>query len=136
MKSVAFLHATRLRGKYAAIMYIVRPPHRMKQDPPRTRRVGRSEERLRVTLQLAFATGGFGVTRDISPSGVFFHTIEPMHVGDEVRFTVRFASHDGHRHWLLLCDARVLRVEAGGGMKGVAAHILDSRLRTGWDEAS
>jgi PilZ domain-containing protein len=110
-------------------MYFLRPPPRLQQEPFPGRRIQRCEERLRVTLQLVFDRGGFGVTRDISPSGVFFHTAEPMQVGDEVRFTVRFASHDGRQHWLLLCHAQILRVEAGDGMNGVAAHILDSRLR-------
>ena len=91
----------------------------------------RSEERLRVTLHVVFDKGGFGITRDISPSGVFFHTAETMHVGDQVRFKVRFASHDGQQHWLLLCDARILRVEAVDGTNGVAAQILDSSLRKG-----
>jgi PilZ domain-containing protein len=117
--------------RYAASMYFVRPPLRTRDTPFPGRRIARCEERLRVTLQLVFDRGGFGVTRDISPSGVFFHTAESMHVGDEVRFTVRFASHDGRQHWLLLCDAQILRVEAGDGMNGVAAHILDSRLRKG-----
>jgi PilZ domain len=90
----------------------------------------RVEERVQATLQLMLPTGASGLTRDISPSGIFFWTEHPLEQGDPVRFSVRFHDTQMKRRWTLHCSARVLRVEQEAGQCGVAARILESRLET------
>ena len=90
----------------------------------------RLEERLKATLQLELNSGNTGLTRDISPSGVFFWSARPFDAGEPLNFSVHFDDQQAHRHWTLHCRAQVLRVENSSAQWGVAARILDSRLDT------
>lgn len=90
----------------------------------------RLEERLKATLNLELESGSKGLTRDISPGGVFFWSMRPFNAGDPVDFSVHFDDRQADRHWTLHCKAEVLRVENGSARWGVAARILDTRLDT------
>lgn len=107
----------------------------IRQGPPKQERwpsahPRRLEERVQATLQLVLRDGSAGMTRDISPSGIYFWSAEVLGEGDAVRFTVRFQDPYMKRRWTLYCNGRVLRVERVDGRCGVAARILDSKLET------
>ena len=67
-----------------------------------------------------------GVTRDISPSGIFFETDAEMTQGSPIHFSLEFENPSGKL--LLECSGEIVRVERAGGKVGVAAKILESRL--------
>lgn len=107
----------------------------VKQGPSRQEstpatRPRRLEERVHATLQVVLGSGAPGVTRDISPSGIYFWSRELFREGDSVHFSVRFQDPRMKRRWTLQCVARVLRVEMLEAECGVAARILDSKLET------
>ena len=85
---------------------------------------------MHTKLQLVLRSGATGLTRDISPSGIFFWSAEPFEQGDPLRFCVRFNDAQVKRRWTLQCSARVLRVESADGQCGVAARIVESKLDT------
>ena len=67
-----------------------------------------------------------GITRDVSPSGIFFETGEEMTPGAPIRFALSFDNPAGNL--LLHCAAEVVRVERSDGKVGVAAKIIESRM--------
>src|SRR5437867_13259549 len=72
---------------------------------------------------------GQGVTRDISPAGVYFETDQPHASGAPIRFTL-VLEHTGPAPLRLACVGEVVRVEPRGAAFGVAAAIISHRI--GW----
>jgi hypothetical protein len=66
--------------------------------------------------------GDQGVSHNISTSGIYFETDVPHELGALVNFTVEFQLY-GQRH-RLLCEGKVVRVQAQGTRIGVAARLL------------
>src|SRR5881394_570714 len=92
----------------------------MATEPRQSQRVG-----AEVTVRLQNSASG--VTRDISPSGVFFVVGEKLESGQVIRFTLEFEDPaGGPLH--LNCVGKVVRVEEAGGKRGVAVMITESVL--------
>jgi len=66
--------------------------------------------------------GDQAVSHNISANGIYFETDVPHELGALVNFTVEFQLY-GQRH-RLLCEGKVVRVEAQGSRIGVAARLL------------
>jgi len=86
----------------------------------------RMQERVGAEIPVQFTDGASGVTRNVSPSGLFFVTDSDMSVGQTLRFSLEF-DHPGGR-LTLDCLARVVRVESSEGKRGIGAVIVESRL--------
>jgi len=81
----------------------------------------RRDERFDTTLALRLEDGK-GVVRNVSASGIYFVTDAALEQGAPVKFRLEFHSFpDGPI--LVDCTARIVRVEAQGTKKGVAAAI-------------
>jgi len=84
----------------------------------------RKTERIEVDVPVQLEQGT-GVTRDVSLSGIYFMTEEPIEAGTRIRFTMEFEYVVPGRPLHLDCSAQVLRVEPQGDSLGVAARIDD-----------
>lgn len=91
-------------------------------------RKNRNEERVPSTLPVSLEHGT-GITRDISPAGVFFETDRAYSPGSEISFSIELDSPGGKM--TLKCQGRIVRVEDRGGRVGVAAQIIASKLEPG-----
>jgi hypothetical protein len=61
-----------------------------------------------------------GVTRDLSPSGVYFEAESRFQVGSMIRMTIKF----GHLKWMQLeCEGAIVRVEDRGSKVGVGVRM-------------
>ena len=82
----------------------------------------------RVSAVIPVTVGGThaGMTRDISPSGIFFETDAKMSAGAPIHFSVTFDSPPGKLR--LECTGEIVRIEDLGGRTGVAVKIVESRL--------
>ncbi|MBI3479245.1 MAG: PilZ domain-containing protein [Nitrosomonadales bacterium] len=92
------------------------------QQITKTRRL---EERVHVALPLNLANADY-VTRDISPSGVYFEADTSFTTGDRIDFIVEFPN----SHLRLRCSGELLRKKIRNGRVGVAAKILESVLES------
>jgi len=96
------------------------------------RKVPRLEIGLLVELE-----HGKGWTRDVSASGVFFETDEPLAPGVPIRFSM-LLDQSSTGPLRLECVGRIVRVEQQDGRLGVAATFTVSRLvpvdRGGWQD--
>ena len=82
----------------------------------------RAEERFKGPLRIKLS-GGEGVVRDFSASGIYFVTDVALKAGQPVEFTLEFQNADAGPI-SANCIARIVRVEKEpGGMKGIAASI-------------
>jgi hypothetical protein len=72
-----------------------------------------------MPVQLA---GGAGTTHNISARGVYFETDVQPASGALVNFTIEYNLR-GRKH-RLMCEGKVVRVEAQGGKVGVAARLI------------
>jgi hypothetical protein len=61
-----------------------------------------------------------GVTRDMSPSGVFFETDKHYEVGSIITMTIDLENPPGTR---LRCVGTIVRVENRGSRVGIAVHM-------------
>ena len=86
----------------------------------------RAQQRVSAVLPVKVDGRAAGVTRDISPSGIFFETDLDMAGGSTIHFTLEFDNPSGKL--LLECSGEIVRVEKAGGKIGVAAKIVESRL--------
>jgi len=86
----------------------------------------RAQQRVSAVLPVKVDGKAAGVTRDISPSGIFFETDLDMTDGSSIHFTLEFDNPSGKL--LLECSGEIVRVEKAGGKIGVAAKIVESRL--------
>jgi hypothetical protein len=73
----------------------------------------------RMPVQLA---GGTGTTHNISARGVYFETDVQPASGALIDFTIEY--HLRGRKHNLLCEGKVVRVEAQAGRIGVAARLI------------
>jgi hypothetical protein len=89
----------------------------------------RQNDRVNAMLPVRFEEGGVGVTRNLSPGGVYFIVDESVTAGHPVRFSLEFTSGDTASAELYLeCVGHVVRVEPVGGKLGVAVQLTESRL--------
>ena len=86
----------------------------------------RAQQRVSAVLPVKVEGRAAGVTRDISPSGIYFETDQEMADGGTIHFTLEFDNPSGKL--LLECSGEIVRVEKAGGKVGVAAKIVESRL--------
>lgn len=63
-----------------------------------------------------------GETHNISAHGIYFETDVEQRIGSLVTFTVEYTLY-GQKH-RLLCEGKVVRVDAQGGRVGVAARLV------------
>ena len=88
----------------------------------------RESERVSAEVRVLFPEGS-GITRDMSPSGVFILADEEFSVGQALRFSIEFDNPTGHGEVLYLdCAGEVVRVEDGGDERGIAVKIHESHL--------
>ena len=91
------------------------PPNLVKKPQPR------KEDRVRERLSVKVLNDDRkGVTRDLSPSGVFFETDKQYEVGSIITMTVDFERPQGTR---LRCVGTIVRVEDHGARVGVAIRM-------------
>jgi hypothetical protein len=87
----------------------------------------RQSQRVNAEIPIRLEDRASGLTRDISPSGVYFVIGEKLESGELIRFTMEFEDPGGGvLH--LDCVGKVVRVEASGTKTGVAAMIVESKL--------
>ncbi len=98
------------------------PLHAEPEEPADRRTAPRLEIGLPVELDC-----GKGWTCDVSASGVFFETKEPMSPGAPIRFSL-LLEQSASGPLRLECEGRVVRVEQRDGEIGVAATFAVSRL--------
>ena len=92
----------------------------MAREPRKSQRVN-----AEVTVRLEDRTSG--LTRDISPNGVYFVIGETLESGQVIRFTLEFEDRaGGPLH--LNCTGEVVRIEESGGKRGVAVKIIEQKL--------
>lgn len=82
----------------------------------------RNEERFVMEVPVMLENGT-GISRDISQSGIYFRTDQPLSPGGDVRFSVKLSHLRPGKPVRLDCQGRVLRVERVGDGYGVAATI-------------
>jgi hypothetical protein len=81
----------------------------------------RKEDRKRERLPVKVLNDETkGITRDLSPSGVFFETDKDYEVGSIITMTIDLESPPGTR---LRCVGTIVRVERRGSKVGVAIHM-------------
>jgi PilZ domain-containing protein len=96
-------------------------------------RLEREHQRVKAVVPVRLAHGPLGVTRDLSPGGLFFVINGELFSGQTLRMTLEFESPSGTL--FLNCTAEIVRVETVDGKYGCAARIVESRLeRHGLDE--
>ena len=89
----------------------------------------RGNERVHAEVPVLTEEGAEGMTRDISPSGVYFSVDRTFRVGETVRFSIDFdAPAHTHAGLHLTCVGTVVRVENANGETGVAVAITESTL--------
>ncbi len=88
----------------------------------------RREERERKTLPVKVSGDNLkGVTRDLSPSGVYFETSSSFQVGSMISLTIDFNSPQGMQ---LECEGTIVRVEGRGPNRvGVAVRMNNKALK-------
>src|SRR5215211_7312873 len=87
----------------------------------------RQSQRVNAEVPVRLEGSASGVTRDISPSGVYFVIGDKLEAGQQIRFSIEFDD-PGGGILFLDCVGKVVRVEEAGGKSGVAATITSSRL--------
>jgi hypothetical protein len=87
----------------------------------------RQEQRLAVALPIELHNG-YGVTRNVSASGVFFETSLPFSQGAAISFCLLLDHADPVGPIRLHCQGKILRVEHLPGKSGVAVSIDQHRF--------
>ena len=89
----------------------------------------RRHNRVSAELPVELEDGGSGLTRDVSPSGIYFVGLGRPQKGQAIRFTLEFANPaDPSGKVRLACLGEVVRVEESAGKFGVAVSITESRI--------
>ena len=89
----------------------------------------RKDDRVSAMLPVRFEDGGVGVTRNLSPTGVYFIVDESVVAGRPIRFSLEFTTGDAISAELYLeCVGQVVRVEPVGDKLGVAVSLTESHL--------
>ena len=102
------------------------PKNGRKNHAPREVRLERDHDRVKAVVPIRLEHGPLGVTRDLSPGGIFFVLNAELYTGQTIRFTVEFENPTGTLY--LNCVAEIVRVENVDGKSGCAARIIESRL--------
>lgn len=89
----------------------------------------RSEPRESVTLPVTTRQGAVGLTRDISPSGLFLQVDGLQSIGTLVELEIALDTPGGPMK--LHATGEVVRVEVKDGKTGVGLKFLASRLEPG-----
>lgn len=84
----------------------------------------RHEERFLLEVPVMLESS-IGLSRDISSSGIYFVTDQPMTPGGAVTFSLKLDHIRPGKPVQLDCLGRVLRVEPAGEKLGVAASISE-----------
>ena len=87
----------------------------------------RKEERVAVSLPMSMANTA-EVTRDISPSGVYFEAKTPFILGEKIGFVIKF--NNPGDNLVLKCNGEIVRVENRNSKVGVAVKILESIMES------
>ena len=86
----------------------------------------RRGQRIHTTLPV-FLKNTEGITRDVSASGVFFWTSEPVcALGELINFSVELKRPEGKM--MLRCQGDVVRTETRAAEIGVAVKIIESAM--------
>jgi hypothetical protein len=89
----------------------------------------RRHNRVSAAVPVDLDDGSSGLTRDISPSGIYFVGQARPQKGQPIRFTLEFVNPaDPSGKMLLACQGEVVRVEEADGKYGVAVAITESRI--------
>jgi hypothetical protein len=86
----------------------------------------RRHQRVPSAIPFTLDDGSGAITRDLSPSGVYFETDGKLAVGSVVRFALEFDNPSGDL--LFQCVAQVVRLQDANGKLGVGAKIVESHL--------
>ena len=89
----------------------------------------RTHDRVNASIPVHLDGGGGGVTRNLSPGGIFFVTDVEMKKGSSIHFTLEFDNPGGSL--CLNCVGEIVRVEEADGHIGIAAQITESRMQRG-----
>jgi hypothetical protein len=89
----------------------------------------RDHNRVKAEVAVEFEDGTSARTRDVSPVGVFIATDGPFQIGQTLRFSIDFDSHDRGADLVLHCVGVVTRVVSDDGTRlGIGVSIRESRL--------
>ena len=94
----------------------------------------RKHERVPTEVAIHLENGAEGVTRDLSPTGVFFLAEAALGEGDEIHFSIDFDNPAGPLR--MECVGNIVRIESAGGRRGFAVRITESRLARGEEAAT
>jgi hypothetical protein len=89
----------------------------------------RKHERVPTEVAVHLENGAEGITRDLSPTGVFFLAETTLGEGDEIHFSIEFDNPAGPLR--MECVGNIVRVEAMAAKRGFAVRITESRLARG-----
>ena len=89
----------------------------------------RTESREERVLAMRVDGAVDAITRNISPTGVFFESSVEQMVGTMIDFTIDFDSPGGPLH--VRCKGIVVRCEGHGGRCGTAVQVIESRFVDG-----
>lgn len=79
---------------------------------------------IRLPMELPVELNeGMGITRDVSLSGVYFETNQPLVPNQPIMFTLMFEARSWRRPIRLECEGEVVRVEPGKWRVGIATTI-------------
>ena len=84
----------------------------------------RIEPRERLALPLKLGDGAQGVTRDISPSGLYFE----IHGAPDLSGTLYFELALDEARMKFTAEGRIVRIEHREGCTGVAVQLVSPRL--------
>ena len=89
-------------------------------------RNSRKFDRVNADLPIRVDNGASGITRNLSPTGLFFVLESGFELNQRITFTLDFDTPTGRLQ--LNGTAEVVRVEDAHGKTGVGARIVESRL--------
>ena len=95
-------------------------------------RNSRKFDRVSADLPIRVDNGASGITRNLSPTGLFFVLDAGFEVNQRITFTLDFDTPTGRLQ--LNGTAEVVRVEDAHGKTGVGARIVESRLERAPEE--
>lgn len=103
--------------------------HEQKPRAPQTAgmtKEQRTERREPIRLMLQLDGGVSAVTRDISPTGLFFETDSEPRLGSVIHIEIQL---DGASDPMKLkAQGHIVRIDSHNGRTGVGVKLLDSRL--------
>ena len=88
----------------------------------------RDAARVKTGLPVLVDFGGSGVTRDVSPTGVFFESDVGYAVDSTIHFVIEFRAPAGSMR--MDCSGIITRVEKQGKKVGVAVKLRSQRLKS------